>query len=75
MNNLLAKLGIAGTTSVIVTEAVNPAPLLNALITLGVSIVTVLSVEGVAWLKNFIIRHTKKGGDNDETKSEDETQK
>ena len=60
MNNLLVKIGVAGTTSVAIAEAVNPAPLLNALITLGVSIVSVLAVEGIAWLKAFIKKHTDK---------------
>lgn len=69
MNNLATKLTLAGTASVITTEAVNPAPLLNALITLGVSIVTVLSVEGIAWLKNFIKKHTK--SDEEEKDKED----
>lgn len=66
MDNLFIKLGVAGTTSIIVTEAVNPAPLLNALITLGVSIVTVLSIEGVAWLKAFIKKHTTKDTDEED---------
>lgn len=68
MNNLVAKLTLAGTASVVATEAVNPAPLLNALITLGVSIATVLSVEGVTWLRNYIKKHTPKS---DEEKKED----
>lgn len=63
MNNLLIKLGVASTTSIVVTEAVNPAPLWNALITLGVSVITVLSIEGIAWLKAFIKKHTAKDTD------------
>ena len=66
MDNILVKLGVASTTSVIVAEAVNPAPLLNALITLGVSIVTVLSIEGIAWLKSFIKKHTPKDTDEED---------
>lgn len=66
MNNIIAKLTTAGTVSVIVSEAVNPAPLLNALITLGVSVITVLSIEGIAWLKAFIKKHTKDEEDNKE---------
>ena len=66
MNNIIAKLTTAGTVSVIVSEAVNPAPLLNALITLGVSVITVLSIEGIAWLKAFIKKHTDKDEDNKE---------
>lgn len=63
MNNVLVKLGIASTSSIIVTEAVNLEPLWNALITLAISIVSVLSVEGINWLKNYIIKHTKKDED------------
>lgn len=58
--NLLSKIGVASTTSIIVTEAVNLEPLWNALITLALSIVSVLAVEGVNWLKNYIIKHTAK---------------
>ena len=65
MDNLFIKLGVAGTTSIILTEAVNPAPLWNALITLGVSVVTVLSIEGIAWLRAFIKKHTAKDTDED----------
>ena len=53
MNNLLAKLGTAFGASVVVTEAVNLQPLYTALITFAVSILSVLTVEGVAWLKQF----------------------
>ena len=60
MPNLFTKIGIAGTTSVIVTEAVSLEPLWNALLTLAISIISVLAVEGVTWLKNKIIKHTDK---------------
>ena len=60
MNTLLAKLGVAGTSSVVVTEAVQLDALWSALITLAISIVSVLAVEGVNWLKNYIISKTKK---------------
>lgn len=63
MNNVLVKLGLASTSAIIVTEAVNLEPLWNALITLAISIVSVLSVEGINWLKNYIIKHTKKDED------------
>ena len=71
MNNLLTKLGVAGTSSVVVSEATpNTNPLLNALITLGVSILSVLAVEGIAWLKAFIKKHTHKEKDTDEEDKE-----
>ena len=60
MNNLLAKIGLAGTTSLALTESLNLDVLYNALITLAVSVCSVLAVEGVAWLKNYIIKHTAK---------------
>ena len=64
-NNLLIKLGIACTTSLALTESLNLDVLWNALITLAVSIVTVLTVEGVAWLRAFIKSKTPKEKDNE----------
>lgn len=60
MRNLLTKLGLAGTSSLVVTEAVQLDTLWNALITLAVSICSVLAVEGVQWLKSYIKSKTKK---------------
>ena len=60
MKNILAKIGIASSSAMILTESLNLDTLYNALITLAVSVITVLSVEGVQWLKNFIISKTKK---------------
>lgn len=54
MDRLLSKLIIASGASLVVTENVNLQPLWTALITLAVSLITVLSVEGVAWLKAFL---------------------
>lgn len=51
MNNILTKIGVAGTTSLILTESLNLNTIYNALITLVVSIITVLTAEGIAWLK------------------------
>ena len=55
MNNILNKIIISSGASLIVTENVQLQPLWTALITLAVSIVTVLTYEGVellkAWLK------------------------
>lgn len=53
-------MGVASITSVAVVETINLEPLWNALITLAISIVSVLAVEGVTWLKNKIIKHTDK---------------
>lgn len=53
MEKIFAKIGIAFGSSLTVCEAVNLEPLWTALITLAVSIITVLTVEGVAWLKAY----------------------
>lgn len=68
MNNLVAKLSVACATSLLVTESVNLEPLFNALITLAISVVSVLTIEGIAWLRSFIKKHTKK---NEEKKKEE----
>ena len=60
MKNILTKLGVAFPTSVVLTESLNLDVLYNALITLAVSILSVLAVEGVNWLKNKIIENTPK---------------
>ena len=51
MDRFLNKLIIASGASLVVTENVQLQPLWTALITLAVSLITVLSVEGVAWLR------------------------
>lgn len=64
MNTTLVKLGVACTSSVMVVEAVNLEPLWNALITLAISIVSVLTVDGIAWLKNKIKKDMEKDKEN-----------
>lgn len=56
MDKLFTKLGIAFSSSLVICESVNLQPLWNALITLGVSVITVLSVEGISWLRAFLKR-------------------
>ena len=66
MNNLLSKIGLAGSTSIIVTEAVNLDMLWSALITLAISVCSCLAVDGVNWLRAKFREKTKeseKGGD------------
>ena len=65
MRYVLQKLGVAVPTSVILTESLNLDVLYNALITLAVSVLSVLAVEGVNWLKNYIISKTVKVKNND----------
>ena len=60
MDKILTKIGIAFGTSVAVNEAVNLQPLWTALITLAVSVLTVLSVEGVAWLRAWFKKQKAK---------------
>ena len=60
MNYIYEKLGLAGASSLVVAESVSLEPLYSALITLALSVVSVLTVEGVNWLKNYIIKKTKK---------------
>ena len=54
MNNILVKLGMASGVSLVVTENVQLQPLWTALITLAISLITVLSVEGVGLLKAWL---------------------
>ena len=68
MNNIVAKLGVACTASLVVTESVSLEPLWNALITLGISIISVLAVEGINFLTKFIKYHTKKYEDKEDNK-------
>lgn len=60
MNTLPTKLLVATTTSLIVCENVNLEPLWNALITLAISIISVLTIEGINWLRAYIKKHTPK---------------
>ena len=59
MNKLFSKLGVASVTSVTLSEALSLDTLWSALISLGVSIVSVLAVEGVTLLKNYLIKKSK----------------
>lgn len=54
MDKILAKMGISFGVSLAVNEAVNLQPLWTALITFAVSILSVLTVEGVAWLRAWL---------------------
>lgn len=67
MDKIVTKLLISAGASLAVTENVNLQPLWTALITLAVSLLTVLSVEGVAWLKAWF--NKKKAKENSEEKS------
>ena len=58
MNTVPIKLGLAGTASVVATEVVNADMLVSALITLAISVLSVLTVEGVNWLRKWIVAKT-----------------
>lgn len=52
MDKFISKLVVSAGASLVVTENVSLQPLWTALITLAVSVITVLSFEGVEWLKS-----------------------
>lgn len=59
MNSLLTKLGVAGTASVVAVETINLDTLWSALLTLAISVLSVLTVEGINWLRRFIVKKTE----------------
>lgn len=66
--NLFAKLGIASGTSITLTEALSLDSLWSALLSLAVSIVTVLAIDGLNLLKAWI--HNKQRKLDDTSKEE-----
>ena len=56
MNAAIIEVGVAATASTVVATSVDASPLLTALISLGVTVVTVVGSElvklAVAWIKN-----------------------
>lgn len=54
MNDLLTKMGVASVSSVTITEAVNLDRLWSAMITLCVSILSVLAIDGINLLKSYL---------------------
>ena len=60
MDKLFTKLAVAFGVSIAVNENVNLEPLWTALITLAVSVITVLSIEGVAWLRAWLSKQKAK---------------
>lgn len=59
MNKLFAKLGVAIPTSLALSEGLSLDTLWSALVSLGVSILSVLAVEGVSLLKSWILSKQK----------------
>lgn len=60
MNNLLEKLGLAGTSSIIAVESAGLDQIKSALITLACSILSVLAVEGLNCLRSYFIKKRAK---------------
>ena len=59
MNKLLAKLGVASVSSITLTEALSLDDLWSALLSLGVSVLSVLAVEGISLLKTYLVKKTE----------------
>lgn len=59
MSSAVIEVGIAAATSTVVSTAVDASPLLTALISLGVTIVTVVGAELVKFLVAFFKKKTE----------------
>ena len=59
MMNAIIEVGVAAATSTAVATAVDASPLLTALISLGVTIVTVVGAELVKYLVAFFKKKTE----------------
>lgn len=70
MNKVFSELVLAGSTSLVVTESVSLEPLWNALITFAISILTVLSAEGIMFMRKWFEKKTKRL-EQDENKNEE----
>ena len=60
MSAAIIEVGVAATASTVVATAVDASPLLTALISLGVTIVTVVGSELVKFLVAYLKSKTKK---------------
>lgn len=56
MNRLLAKLALSAGASLTVVESAQLEGLWNALITLAISLISVLTIEGISWLKAYLTK-------------------
>ena len=71
----LVEVGVAATTGTAVATAVDASPLLTALISLGVTIVTVVGAEVVKFLVAFFKKKTDELENNSKQGSEDKQDK
>ena len=67
MSSFLVELGVAVPTSMVIATNVTVEPLITALITFGVSVVTLVGGEIIKWLVAFFKKKT-----NDLTENHDE---
>ena len=74
MIGAIVEIGVAATASTAVATSVDASPLLTALISLGVTVVTVVGSElvklAVAWIKNKRSKYEEKENKTDEKKEE-----
>lgn len=75
MSSAIVEIGVAAVSSTAVATAVDASPLLTALISLGVTIVTVVGAELVKFLVAFFKKKTEelenKSKDKEDKKEED----
>lgn len=60
MEKLILELGFSVSTSTIISTAINLEPLLTALVSFGVSLVTIVGGEVIKFLVAFLKNKTKK---------------
>lgn len=73
VNTTLVEIGVGAAASTAVSTAVNAEPLLTALISLGVTIVTVVGAELVKFLVAWLQNKRKKLDVEEETKDGEQT--
>lgn len=56
MGKLLAKIGLSAGASLTVVESAQLEGLWNALLTLAISLISVLTIEGISWLKAYLTK-------------------
>ena len=56
MGKLLAKLALSAGASLTVVESAQLEGLWNALLTLAISLISVLTIEGISWLKAYLTK-------------------
>ena len=71
----LVEVGIAATTGTAVATAVDASPLLTALISLGVTVVTVVGAEVVKFLVAFFKKKTEELENNSKNKEDKKEEK